>query len=94
MPGSGTTAAGLRAGVPTLSLWSLSDQKIWANQVQRLKVGLARHFPSAMQDSLVTDLRQILSPEYAIRARAIAARMTKPAESIATTANLLEKFAA
>lgn len=92
--GAGTTAAGLRAGVPTLSLWSLSDQKIWANQVQRLKVGLARHFPSATQDSLVTDLRQILSPEYAIRARAIAARMTKPAESVATTANLLEKFAA
>ncbi|OBG92745.1 glycosyl transferase family 1, partial [Mycobacterium sp. E3251] len=28
--GAGTTAAGLRAGVPTLSLWSMSDQKIWA----------------------------------------------------------------
>lgn len=92
--GAGTTAAGLRAGVPTLSLWSLSDQKIWAGQVQRLKVGLARHFSSTTQDSLVDDLRQILAPDYAIRARAIAARMTKPAESIATTASLLEKFAA
>lgn len=92
--GAGTTAAGLRAGVPTLSLWSLSDQKIWAGQVQRLKVGLARHFSSATQESLVADLGQILAPEYAIRARAIAARMTKPAESIATTATLLEKFAA
>ncbi|WP_372516950.1 glycosyltransferase, partial [Mycobacterium montefiorense] len=28
--GAGTTAAGLRAGVPTLSLWSLGDQRIWA----------------------------------------------------------------
>ncbi|WP_372237011.1 glycosyltransferase, partial [Mycobacterium colombiense] len=92
--GAGTTAAGLRAGVPTLSLWSLSDQKIWAGQVQRLKVGLARHFSSTTQDSLVADLGQILTPEYAIRARAIAARMTKPAESVAVTANLLEKFAA
>ncbi|WP_369806107.1 glycosyltransferase, partial [Mycobacterium sp. E3251] len=33
--GAGTTAAGLRAGVPTLSLWSMSDQKIWAGQVDR-----------------------------------------------------------
>ncbi|WP_331245429.1 hypothetical protein [Mycobacterium colombiense] len=43
---------------------------------------------------MVADLGQILTPEYVIRARAMAARMTKPAESIAITANLLEKFAA
>lgn len=37
--GAGTTAAGLRAGVPTLVLWVTSDQPIWAAQVKELKVG-------------------------------------------------------
>ncbi|BBY36618.1 glycosyl transferase family 1 [Mycobacterium mantenii] len=91
--GAGTTAAGLRAGVPTLSLWSLSDQKIWAGQIQRLKVGLARPFSETTQESLIADLAQILTPEYATRARAISARMTRPAESVENAANLLEKFA-
>ncbi|OBH67946.1 glycosyl transferase family 1 [Mycobacterium mantenii] len=91
--GAGTTAAGLRAGVPTLSLWSLSDQKIWAGQIQRLKVGLARPFSETTQESLIADLAQILTPEYATRARAISARMTRPDESVENAANLLEKVA-
>ncbi|EFG74446.1 glycosyltransferase family 28 N-terminal domain protein [Mycobacterium parascrofulaceum ATCC BAA-614] len=91
--GAGTTAAGLRAGVPTLSLWSMSDQKIWAGQVDRLKVGVARPFSQTTRESLVADLRQILSPDYVARARELAARMTKPADSITKTADLLENFA-
>lgn len=37
--GAGTTAAGLRAGIPTLILWVTSDQPIWAAQIKQLKVG-------------------------------------------------------
>ena len=62
--GAGTTAAGLRAGVPTLSLWSTGDQRIWATQVKRLKVGTARPFTATDRDTLIEDLRLILSPEY------------------------------
>lgn len=91
--GAGTTAAGVRAGVPTLSLWSLGDQRIWAGQVKRLKVGTARQFSATTQESLVSDLREILAPECVERAREIATRMTKPAESAAKTADLLENFA-
>ncbi|WP_336501712.1 glycosyltransferase, partial [Mycobacterium tuberculosis] len=36
--GAGTTAAGLRAGIPTLILWVTSDQPIWAAQIKQLKV--------------------------------------------------------
>ena len=39
--GAGTTAAGLRAGLPALILWDVADQFIWATQVKRLKVGSA-----------------------------------------------------
>lgn len=91
--GVGTTAAGLRAGVPTLALWTWADQRLWAAQVQRLKVGCARRFSATTQESLVEDLRTILSPQCVARAREIATRMTKPAESVATAADLVEDFA-
>ncbi|MGD1253642.1 glycosyltransferase [Mycobacterium seoulense] len=87
--GSGTTAASLRAGVPTLILWSSADQPYWGNQVKRLNVGTARRFSATTQRSLVTDLRRTLSPECAARARELATRMTKPAESVASAAELL-----
>jgi len=89
--GAGTTAAGMRAGVPTLVLWIAAEQPLWAAQVQRLKVGLARRFVAATRKSLAKNLRTVLAPEYRIRARQVAAQMTKAADSVATTADLLEE---
>jgi UDP:flavonoid glycosyltransferase YjiC (YdhE family) len=91
--GSGTTAAGLRAGVPTLILWSVWDQPMWAAAVEQLKVGSGRRFSESTLDSLVADLRSILTPQCATRAREVATRMTKPAESLARAADLLEEAA-
>jgi UDP:flavonoid glycosyltransferase YjiC (YdhE family) len=91
--GAGTTAAALRAGVPTLILWTLTDQPYWGGAVKRLKVGTARRFSTTTQKSLGADLRTILAPEYVIRAREIATRMTKPAESVRVAADFLEDFA-
>ncbi|MCV6969559.1 glycosyltransferase [Mycobacterium bohemicum] len=90
--GAGTTAASLRAGLPTLILWTWPDQAVWATQVTRLKVGAARRFSTATRESLVADLSQILAPEYAARARELSTRMTKPTESVTNAADLLEKF--
>ena len=92
--GAGTTAAGLRAGVPTLILWALGDQPLWGAAVKRLNVGAARRFSSTSQESLVADLRTILTAQYVGRARELATRMTKPAESVTATADLLEASAA
>jgi UDP:flavonoid glycosyltransferase YjiC (YdhE family) len=44
-------------------------------------------------DSLVADLRFVLAPECAPKAREFAAQMTTPAESAARTADLLEEAA-
>jgi len=88
--GSGTTAASLRAGIPTLILWSSADQPYWGNQLKRLKVGTARRFSTTTRQSLVADLRRILAPQYAIRARELAPRMTTPAKSVAKAADLFE----
>jgi UDP:flavonoid glycosyltransferase YjiC (YdhE family) len=91
--GMGTTTAGLRAGVPMLIFWTAPDQAIWATHVKRLKVGSGRRFSTATRESLVADLRRILDPKYVIRAREIATQVTKPAESVANAADLLENFA-
>jgi UDP:flavonoid glycosyltransferase YjiC (YdhE family) len=91
--GGGTTAAGMRAGIPTLILWVASDQPIWAAQVKRLEVGSARRFSRTTVNSLVKDLRRILAPEYASRAREIGTRMTKAATSVNKAADLLEDAA-
>ncbi|OBJ77559.1 glycosyl transferase family 1 [Mycobacterium marseillense] len=92
--GSGTTAASLRAGIPTLVLSVDGNQIIWGAQVKRrLKVGTHRRLSATTRESLVADLRRILAPEYAIRARELAARMTTPAESVAKAADLTENFA-
>ncbi|OBB97251.1 glycosyl transferase family 1 [Mycobacterium sp. 852002-30065_SCH5024008] len=91
--GSGTTHAGLRAGVPSLIWWTSGDQPFWAAAVRRLKVGTARRFAATTSESLVQDLRRILAPEYAARARDFASRMTEPTKSVARAADLVEEFA-
>lgn len=91
--GARTTAAGMRAGAPTLILWVASDQPIWAAVVKRLKVGYARRFSRTTRKTLVADLRRILAPQYAARAREVATHLTKPAESVAAAADLLEQAA-
>ncbi|WP_375485431.1 glycosyltransferase [uncultured Mycobacterium sp.] len=91
--GAATTAVGLRAGVPTLILWTWPDQSLRGTAVKRLKVGTARRFSTTTQQSLVADLHTILAPEYAARARDIASRMSKPTESIAVATDLVENFA-
>ena len=91
--GAGTTAAGLRAGVPTLILWMADVQFIWGAAVKRLKVGTARRFSTTTEKSLLADLRTILAPEYAVRAREVASRTTKPAESVSVAADLVEEYA-
>ena len=91
--GAGTTNAGLRAGLPTLILWTLPDQAAWGAHVKRLKVGAGRRFSATTQDSLLADLRTVLAPQCQTRARELAARMTSSAESVATAADLVENFA-
>ncbi|OBH58690.1 glycosyltransferase [Mycobacterium sp. E2479] len=91
--GAGTTAVGLRAGVPTLILSMDVNQTLWGTQIRRLMVGTTRRFSRTTRESLVTDLRTILDQDYVARARELAARMTDPAESVAAAADLVEDFA-
>jgi len=91
--GAGTTNAALRAGIPHLVLWMWLDQPLWAAAVQQLEVGFGRRFSETTVETLVADLRTILSPQCAARAHDVAPYMSKSAESLARTADLLEHAA-
>jgi UDP:flavonoid glycosyltransferase YjiC (YdhE family) len=91
--GMGTMSAGLRAGLPMLVYWTALDQAIWAGRVKQLKVGFGRRISSATTERLLADLRTILDPKYATRAREIATQMITPEDSVTNTADHLERFA-
>lgn len=91
--GAGTTAAGLRAGIPTLILWIGAEQPIWAAQVTRLRVGSARRFTTTSRKTLVKELRKVLDPQCVTRTRQFAATLTTAADSVAKAADLLERTA-
>lgn len=91
--GAGTTAASVRSGVPTLVLWVGADQPVWAGRIKRLGVGTSRRFSSTTPETLREDLRIALSPSCVAKAREVAAQMTSPAQSLDTTASLLENAA-
>lgn len=88
--GAGTTAAGVRAGVPTVVLWVGADQPVWAAAITRLRIGVAQRFSRVSERSLEDALRAVLRPGYVARARAAAGRMSTPAQSTAAAADLLE----
>jgi UDP:flavonoid glycosyltransferase YjiC (YdhE family) len=91
--GSSTTPIAMRAGVPQLILFWDLVHAIYGTAVKRLKVGTARRFSTATEESLVADLRTILAPDYVARAGELAMRITEPAKSAAGAADRLEDFA-
>lgn len=75
--GAGTTAAGLRAGVPTVPVPVLTDQPFWADRMHRLGVA-TRPLPldDLTVDSLTHALRSCLDQStYRIRATELARRI-------------------
>jgi UDP:flavonoid glycosyltransferase YjiC (YdhE family) len=91
--GAATTATCLRSGVPQVALWTFSDQPLEGAALKRLGVGTYRRLSTTTEESLVKDLRRILAPECLARARELAPRLTKPAESVAAATDLVENFA-
>ncbi len=91
--GPGTTFAGIRAGKPTLALAVSVDQPMWAAAVGQLGVGIGRHFSATTPDSLLADLRAILTPSCVARTLEVADQMATTAESAATAADLVEDVA-
>lgn len=92
--GAGTTAAGVRAGVPALVLWVAAEQPLWGRQLTRLGIGRSRRFTATTDTNLRDDLRAVLDAGTARRAREVATRMIPAAVSVGTAADLIERQSA
>jgi UDP:flavonoid glycosyltransferase YjiC (YdhE family) len=88
--GAGTTAAGVRAGVPTLVLWVGAEQPLWGRAVQRLGIGTSGRLSTITHESLRAMLIKAMKPKVVARARLIAGQMTRPSESATAVADLVE----
>lgn len=76
--GAGTTAAGLRHGLPTLVVPFFADQHMWAAMVQRAGVGPAPcRIDDLTEDVLVDRLIDLQKPEYKSKAEWMAEQMAK-----------------
>jgi UDP:flavonoid glycosyltransferase YjiC (YdhE family) len=92
--GLGTTAAGLRAGLPTMVCSLTVDQPFWGRQVARLGVG--EHVPLARltTDRLRAGLLRLTEPAVRIRAEQFRHRLRTEDDAAATAAELIEHYAA
>ncbi|MBY6606092.1 MULTISPECIES: glycosyltransferase [unclassified Rhodococcus (in: high G+C Gram-positive bacteria)] len=88
--GAGTTAAGLRAGRPTVVCSVSSDQPFWGRRVVALSCGAAMAASDITAESLEKALRLALEPAAAAGAAAVAAAMTSPEEAVRRAADLVE----
>jgi UDP:flavonoid glycosyltransferase YjiC (YdhE family) len=90
--GAGTTAAGLRAGLPTLVIPSASDQPFWGQRVQAIGAG-----PPAIpanrltQSKLIEALRTLQSDAIRIKAQSIGEAI-RAEKGVEETVRLIESM--
>ncbi|MHB1594835.1 MAG: glycosyltransferase [Streptosporangiaceae bacterium] len=75
--GAGTAAAGLRAGVPTVSVPMITDQPFWASRIAALGAGpKAIPYNSLSAESLAAAIKDAVSHDsYRTRARHVAEQL-------------------
>lgn len=88
--GAGTTAASLRARIPTVIGWYSADQPIWGRLVERAGVGVSRKFSSLDRATLRGALEEALRPETVRRAAELGGALIAPDVAVKTAADALE----
>ncbi|AFR48469.1 glycosyltransferase [Gordonia sp. KTR9] len=88
--GAGTTAASLRAGLPTLVCAVTADQPFWGERVRALRVGAAVRLSTFTDDDAHAGLATVLAAETRSAAAAFARRMTSPDKAVAAAADICE----
>jgi sterol 3beta-glucosyltransferase len=73
--GSGTTAATISAGLPTMICSIFYDQPFWGRRVQQLGVGHTMRLQDADAPSLTRHLQSLMSEDVAVRVKQLAAAM-------------------
>ncbi|MEE3849147.1 nucleotide disphospho-sugar-binding domain-containing protein [Gordonia sp. LSe1-13] len=88
--GAGTTAATLRAGLPTFVCPITADQPFWGHRVQTLGLGCSVRLSALTRDALTAGLRTLMSAPVRAAARTVAERMVESDKAVAVAADIIE----
>lgn len=93
--GAGTTAAGLRAGVPAVPVPIFTDQPFWAARIHELGAGVQpMAFKNLGVEQLAAAIEQAVSNDrYALGARRIAEQLTAEEDSTLPVVRALRRLA-
>jgi vancomycin aglycone glucosyltransferase len=81
--GAGTTTTAALAGAPQVIIPQMYDQHYWAQQVERLGIGVAHEPGAPTTESLTSALERALDPVVAPRARSVAGAVRRDGADIA-----------
>jgi len=73
--GAGTTTLAAQGGAPQVIVPQIYDQHYWAQQIERLGIGVAHVHGIPGRDSLTSALRRALTADVAARAESIAGKI-------------------
>ncbi|WP_159610366.1 glycosyltransferase [Glutamicibacter sp. JC586] len=92
--GAGTTAAGLRAGVPTVPVPIFTDQPFWAERIHSLGAAVAPlPYKKLSTESLASAIDEaVTNPRYTQGATLISAKLAAENDSALTVARFLECY--
>ncbi len=91
--GAGTTAAGLRAGVPTVVIPTAGDQPLWAERIEALGVGPAHTMRKALTAEKLAYAIRIAATHAPMRARAAAlGEKIRAEDGIGHAVQILERY--
>lgn len=88
--GAGTTAAGLRAGLPTMICSVTADQPFWASRIRALGVGFGARLRGLTAEVAGDGLRSILDPEVVFAAKRFAESLVAADRAVAAAAGVVE----
>ncbi|MGC0364605.1 UDP:flavonoid glycosyltransferase YjiC (YdhE family) [Rhodococcus sp. 27YEA15] len=92
--GAGTTAAGIRAGCPTMICSVGSDQPFWGAQLTRIGIGVTTPLRGLDSVRLRSGLSGILDEDCRHRVREFGATLTTSAAAVSAAADVIEFRAA
>jgi sterol 3beta-glucosyltransferase len=91
--GVGTTAAGLRAGVPTAICSMFADQPFWGMHVHSIGVGAPLlEFKDLTTERLTKSIRFIQNPQVVAKAKALGLRMREEGDGVASAVEAIDGF--
>ncbi len=88
--GAGSTAAGLRAGVPAVICWLGADQPMWGQRVERAGAGVSGPLAALTASSLRDSIAIALAPESSAAARSLSRRFIDPVRAVDAAVGIIE----